>query len=389
MTIKAVLWTYDPRQDGSCNIKIYLNYKGKKKYIKTPFHVQPKDFDKKKGIVKKSHPNHRGLNARLGGIKMELESQLIANDDMSRVGEVKEESLIRFLESYVNDIKNGLTALRKSTGNSYNSLLTRLKQYCDQNYLKDLSFDQIDLIFYEDFKRFLFSKGCGMVGFGNQIKSLKAVMKLSKEKGLHKNDIYNHHLFKRYRGKLSNKIYLTEEEITSIESLELPFDPGLDRDRDRFLISYYFLMRFEDSRRIRKEHFFQKSGRTYLKYKQQKTGHECILPVKEKAWEILKKRNFDFSFGSNAHSNRNLKTIAAMAQITTEVKQGEITAPKWKFVTTHTARRSAATNLALQNVSIKIIADLGGWRDIDTLRNYLRASGLDSALVAKDLEFFM
>ncbi|MCB0653995.1 MAG: tyrosine-type recombinase/integrase [Saprospiraceae bacterium] len=56
--------------------------------------------------------------------------------------------------------------------------------------------------------------------------------------------------------------------------------------------------------------------------------------------------------------------------------------PKWKFVTTHTARRSAATNLALQNVNIKIIADLGGWTDIRTLRSYLRASGLDSALVA-------
>ncbi|MCB0650919.1 MAG: hypothetical protein KDC85_06555 [Saprospiraceae bacterium] len=52
-------------------------------------------------------------------------------------------------------------------------------------------------------------------------------------------------------------------------------------------------------------------------------------------------------------------------------------------------RRSAATNLAPQNASVKIIADLGGWTDIRTLRTYLRASGLDSALVAKDLEFFM
>ena len=94
------------------------------------------------------------------------------------------------------------------------------------------------------------------------------------------------------------------------------------------------------------------------------------------------------NYGSNPQSNRDIKTICALARIDTEVTQGEERLPKWKFVTTHTARRSAATNLALQNVSVKIIADLGGWTDIRTLRIYLRASGLDSALVAKDLEFF-
>ena len=63
------------------------------------------------------------------------------------------------------------------------------------------------------------------------------------------------------------------------------------------------------------------------------------------------------------------------------------TRPKWSFVTPHTARRSAATNLYLQGVSLKMIADLGGWGDDGTLRVYLRASGLDTALVARELGF--
>lgn len=101
------------------------------------------------------------------------------------------------------------------------------------------------------------------------------------------------------------------------------------------------------------------------------------------------KRGFDMDFGSNAQSNRNIKTVCALAKVDAQVKQGEESGPKWKFVTTHTARRSAATNLAMQNMNIKIIADLGGWTDIRTLRSYLRASGLDSAAVAKDFDFFL
>ena len=77
-----------------------------------------------------------------------------------------------------------------------------------------------------------------------------------------------------------------------------------------------------------------------------------------------------------------------MAGIDEMVSEGPKRALKWKFVTTHTARRSAATNLYLQGVSLKMIADLGGWGDEGTLRVYLRASGLDTALVAKDLGFF-
>lgn len=39
-----------------------------------------------------------------------------------------------------------------------------------------------------------------------------------------------------------------------------------------------------------------------------------------------------------------------MAGINTPATENGVTAPKWTFVRTHTARRSAGTNLALQGV---------------------------------------
>lgn len=53
MKIKAILWTYKARKDGTCNIKIYASVDGRKKYFKTKLAILPKDFDDSKGEVKK------------------------------------------------------------------------------------------------------------------------------------------------------------------------------------------------------------------------------------------------------------------------------------------------------------------------------------------------
>lgn len=104
--------------------------------------------------------------------------------------------------------------------------------------------------------------------------------------------------------------------------------------------------------------------------------------------QILEKREFNLWGDTNQEANRKLKTIATLAGINTFVQKSERSGPKCLFVTTHTARRSAATNLALQGVNLEIISDLSGWEDVQTLRTYLRASGIESAVVAKDLAFF-
>ena len=54
----------------------------------------------------------------------------------------------------------------------------------------------------------------------------------------------------------------------------------------------------------------------------------------------------------------------------------------------HTARGSAATNLAMQGVPLDFIARLGGWNNMDTLKKYVLASGMDVAMVAAEYKFF-
>lgn len=90
---------------------------------------------------------------------------------------------------------------------------------------------------------------------------------------------------------------------------------------------------------------------------------------------------------TNAEANRKIKQIASMAGINTPATENGVTAPKWTFVRAHTARWSAATNLAMQGVPLDFIAKLGGWKKLEVLKKYLLASGLDVAKVRWSMNF--
>ena len=107
----------------------------------------------------------------------------------------------------------------------------------------------------------------------------------------------------------------------------------------------------------------------------------------EEMW-LLGKYNYKLPKTTNQEANCKIKMIASIAGINTLTKENGKAGPKCSFGRTHTARRSAATNLAMQGVPLDFIAKLGGWKNLETLKKYLLASGLDVAMVAAEYEFF-
>lgn len=116
-------------------------------------------------------------------------------------------------------------------------------------------------------------------------------------------------------------------------------------------------------------------------------GIAAILPVKPKALELLEKYNYQMPKTTNAEVNRKINQIASMAGINTPATENGVTAPKWTFIRTHTARRSAATNLAMGGATLDFICELGGRKKLETLEKYLFASGLDVSKVMAEYEF--
>ena len=294
--------------------------------------------------------------------------------------------LIKFGHQVLDEAERGMIPLKPGTRKNYKSTLRRLTEFTNGS---GISFEDIDQRFYDDFSNYLnLYANCGTPGIGNHMKIIKRLMNLALERSLHQNLTHQSRSFRAYKTKFTKKIYLTEGEIEKLETLDLSGTPALDVERDRWLVAYHFIMRFSDVTRLTQSNLVNIGDRIFCKYRSVKTDTEAILPVKSRALTLLEKHGFSLDFSSNQQANRHLKTICAMAGINSPVEQGDRTGPKSSFVTTHTARRSAATNLYLNKASLELIARLGGWENGDTVRLYLQASGLDSALLASDLDFF-
>jgi len=89
----------------------------------------------------------------------------------------------------------------------------------------------------------------------------------------------------------------------------------------------------------------------------------------------------------NVEVCRKIKQIASRTGINIPATENGVTAPKWTFVWTHTARRSAATNLAMGGATLDFICSLGGWKKLETLEKYLLAAELDVVKVVAKYDF--
>jgi site-specific recombinase XerD len=377
-TIKAILWTYEKRGDGTADVKIYTY--PPKTYTSTGIKIKPVDWDKKRGRVKNTHPAAVILNAKIEGLL--TEATIRAHN--GRVGATP--GLLAFLELFLEEIGEGLHDIGASSAKNYRALQSRVGQWCKMRGRQDLPMDDCTAAWHADFSLFLLQYGgCKAPGVGKHTKNLKRVLRTAEDRKLHHQAAYKTFSVSRHN---TDKIYLRQEEINRLAALDLSHTPHLERERARFLVSYYLVMRYGDSVRIRPENAYQEGGRWFYRYISEKTTVPVVVPIKQAALGILQKNGWNMGEDTNQEANRHIKQICCLAGITEDAKEGTRTGQKWQFVTTHTARRSAATNMALDGVQIETIAKVGGWEKIGTLKNYLRASGLDVARVAATLDFF-
>lgn len=388
MTVKAILWTHYQKKDGTHDVKIYALNKGKKRYYSLGIQIRPENWDETRERVKgfPAYINQQ-MNKRIQETKHRYEQLLFDGVPADQLDvQAPSHSLLKFTTQFIQEVKDNKHDIKPASGKNYQSMLTRLQLYCEHRLIDDLSFDDITMDFYYDYRSFLEETQGKRNAFGNHIKVLKRLMRAALERELHNNTIFRDPSFKTVKQKPGGKIYLTKSEIEALEALDLSSMPHLDRERDRFLISYYFLMRWEDSTKINQEMI--KGDFKYLSYQHGKTEIECTLPISQSAKALLQKRNFNFKGDAIQKANSKIKTIGSLAGINTVIMLGGVTAPKFKFITSHTARRSAATQLMLEGVPLGDIMKLGGWKKLQTLQLYLRASGVDVARIAEGYDFF-
>ncbi|WP_367389047.1 tyrosine-type recombinase/integrase [Lewinella sp. LCG006] len=390
MNFRTVLWTYFVRKNGTCDVKVYCSHENKKKYFSTGIQLLPKDWDERKEAVRNTHPLAARYNAKITRLRLDIERHFLEGGDWDNLfSKGSKNGLVEFLEKIISEGKDGMLSLTSGTVNNYQSLLTRLKGY-EQKTGENITLEGINMAFYQKFTAYLSTHGnCQLPGINKHIKVLKRVMNIGLERKIHQNTVHQEKGFRRPRLNKSDKVFLNEQEIITLENTDLSAQPHLQKELDRWLVAYYFLLRFSDLQEISSANLMQIEGTTFLRYRAGKTQKEATIPVRQRAMKLMETYNFDFSWGTNQQANRQVKMAIAAAGINEMVTQGAITAPKSSIITMHTARRSAATNLYLSGqFSLKTIADLGGWENMKTLQLYLRCSNMDSAKLAAKSEYF-
>lgn len=273
---------------------------------------------------------------------------------------------------------------------------TMIKNYIEGKKLKTLYFDDINRQFYNDFVMFLNKNKYSKNYIGTIIQKIKTVMGYAYEEGMHTNLEYKKNYFAKMT-EVVNHPYLDLTELKQIEQLEI-HQEEMSVSRDIFLIGCNTGLRIGDLLSFIKNPKLIKNGeRDFIEIKQSKTANPVVIPINSTIVNIMAKYNGGFPpYLHQNIINQNLKLVCKRAKIDTPYEysrtEGGISIthsnPKFKFISTHTARRSFCTNAYYLGIPVQDIMAISGHKTEKVFYNYIKVDVLDNATRIADNPFF-
>ncbi len=302
-----------------------------------------------------------------------------------------ENSFISYFENFIAQSKEGIRLnpngkpVTSGTINTYEGTLNFIKLY-QKTIKRPVDFDTIDLDFYYGFTEYLSKKQLQSTNsIGKHIKNLKAILNDATERGVNKNLAYKSKLFKRVSEK-TDSIYLTENEIAALARIDLTNRKGHEQVRDLFIVGCYTGLRFSDLSKLKAEHI--EDG--FIEIVQQKTSNPVTIPVHPEVQRILDKYYGELPKAiTNQKTNEYLKEIADIPELQ-ETQSKTITKAgtgitkslkKHKLITTHTARRSFATNNYKNGVPAITIMAITGHKTEKAFLSYIKVTPKEHAKI--------
>lgn len=190
-----------------------------------------------------------------------------------------------------------------------------------------------------------------------------------------------------------DSVYLTEEELKQIKACDLPTD-RLNNVRDIFLIACYTGLRISDYSKISKQNMIY-DGKI-LKVTTEKTNEEVFIPLNSYVMSLLERYKGTIRMISHQRFNEYLKDVCRIAginesvtffQVRGEVRK-QITLPKYKLITSHTGRRSFATNAFKAGVPTISIMKITGHKTERSFLKYIKVTKEENAKLIMQHSFF-
>lgn len=405
MALRIKYYLTRPEQETS-PIRMSVSYKGRDFiYLEESILTAHWDAKNHRAIVKPGRDNSERVNSRLKkyetwaeaiyntlkdseepfnymDIIERLEPKILGLDIIKK----KKPGFFDFVDSFISQqdaIKD-----RKGNKRSYVKALEGTKKLLKGFEKKQgpVTFTNMDMDFYSKFVTYMTEEECAINTAGGHIKRLRRFLRESKKQKLHDLDHYE-----SFRGMEVDvdTIALTWDEVDRFAKAK-PLSPELEKQRDVFVVACYTGLRHSDFERLKPQNFVD----GYIHIKMEKSKRPVTIPIHKKAIPILDKYGYELpEMPSQQKFNENLKTIGQKAEINETVYWSEYKlggyidheSPKYELISTHTARRSFATNMYRDGVQASILMKITGHKTEKDFFKYIRLNPMDEARMMKKI----
>ena len=287
-------------------------------------------------------------------------------------------TMIEVLESISKNTKNGKTELHSVRKTQKSVLLVdyiatcaeRMRKYRSKSTANDIKYtgsiisrfgknmrlETISLRSMEKLQESLLEYGYKSTTVGMIMGRVHMVVRCAVRDGILDKDPMEG--FKRARGISKPRVYLTDSEVKTIESLHCD-DPDTELSRKFFLLQCYTGMSRSDILTLKNNMIIEENGKYYIARPRHKTGIAYRITLLPPAYEIVKSFGFKAPVISTYKYGRRLLKIAQLAGID-------------KRITSHVGRHTFATWALHNGVPIEIVSRILGHTNISTTQIYAK-----------------
>lgn len=254
----------------------------------------------------------------------------------------------------------------EATINKFEYLRNHVSEFISAEYrIKDINCCDKHPHFLFRFSEYLEQKkGHNNITNNKEVQRVCTVINHAVKRGKLEKNPFGHYEKRRVKRSV---VYLTTQELKALENIETISD-GLTRVKDVFLFSCYTGLAYNELEQLSRNHITQDmNGRRAIAIKRKKTNGDLYVPLIDRALEIIEKYKADpltarknrlLPVYSNQKVNEYLKVLADLGGIQ-------------KKITSHTARKTFATTIALDHgLSLETVSRLLGHTDISTTQRY-------------------
>lgn len=399
-------------------ITLVFRYRKQRLKFSTNLKVPPKYWDADKQRVKNTSnvPDRDGINAVLTDLESAVNryyAEATMRKDFSLEGlkiflqtfrgdtakPAVPETFFGFCRRFIKEsvgrvLPNGKTVSPR-TVQKYQATFDLLEVFAKENYqYRGLDFADVDLEFHQDFTKWLqkrpHPKGTGYSAnaIGKHFQVIKTFLNEANAQEVSAHQTHKSKYFKITKEESEN-VYLDENELAALLDLPLAHLPYLERVRDLFIVGAWTGLRFADFSTLDPaRHFVERDGERFIEIEADKSDRKVLIPEFPAVRSIVEKYGGQLPRQiSNQKFNEYLKEVCKLAGIRQAATKGRTvggvrrvdTFEKWELVSTHTARRSFATNFYKRGAPSISIMQVTGHKTEESFLKYIKAGPQEHA----------